>query len=316
MKSNQVGYVLIALIAVGLAGLVFRVVARTGPEHTLAGLVQVSTEASDRITISNDEFEAELIKLGDDTTGYAWFIDDKPVFTPKLDQFWLAVSDLYSAQLIAENPNSQTRIGVADGEGVTVSFFLGRRSLQEQFIIGQWKPDVRLCYIRRAGHDEVYGVPCPQGNIFDPRPDGWKNPVVAAIPPEEVAAIEFSYLDQQFLLAVTPDNEWVLVAEDGTGIPTNPLAVQSVLGNLQILVSSGFAEEDEADELNFAVPDAMIRVITKQGAPTATTRLRFLIRDETSLYLTVPTQPTVFIVDQQSVGGLLLRREAFLTDGQ
>ena len=81
-------------------------------------------------------------------------------------------------------------------------------------------------------------------------------------------------------------------------------------------MSTAVDDEEEADELNFAVPDAMIRVITKQGAPTATTRLRFLIRDETTLYLTVPTQPTVFIVDQQSVGGLLLRREAFLTDGQ
>ena len=42
MKSKQLGYVLMALIVVGIAGLVIRVTARTGPEDTLAGLVQVS----------------------------------------------------------------------------------------------------------------------------------------------------------------------------------------------------------------------------------------------------------------------------------
>ena len=315
MKSKQVGYVLMALIVVGIAGLIFRVAARTGPENTLAGLVQVSPEASDKISITSDDSEAELVRLGDETTGFVWFIDDQQVFGPKLDQFWLAVSDLYSAQLVAENPKSQTRMGIADGQGVEVSFFRDRRSLQERFIIGTWKPDVRLCYVRRAGHDEVYGVPCPQGNIFDPNPDGWKNPVVAAIPPGDIATVEFSYLDEQFLLTVSPDDEWVIVGIDGNATPAHPLAVNSVFASLQVLVSSGFAEEDEADELNFAVPDAMVRVITKQGATTPTIRLRFLVRDDNTMYLTIPTQSTVFIVDRQSVGGLLLRKDDFLTDG-
>lgn len=316
MKSKQVGYVLMALIAVGIAGLIIRVVARDGPEDTLAGLVQVSTEASDKITITNAESEAELVRLGDQSSGYAWFINDQPVFSPKLDQFWLAVSDLYSAQLVAENPRSQTRMGVADGQGVEVSFFRDRRSLQERFIIGTWKPEVRLCYVRRAGHDEVYGVPCPLGNIFDPTPDGWKNPVVAAIPPEEVASVEFSYLDEQFRLVFSPDEEWVIVGTDDNVTPAHPMAVNAVLGSLQVMVSSGFAGEDEAEELNFAVPDAMVRVVTKQGATTPTTRLRLLVRDETTMYLKIPTQSTVFIVDQRSLGGLLLRKDDFLVEGR
>ncbi|MCH8309893.1 MAG: DUF4340 domain-containing protein [Chloroflexi bacterium] len=316
MKSKQVGYVLMALIIVGVAGLIIRVASRAGPENTLAGLLQVSPEASDKIIITNEDFEAELVRLGDETTGFTWFIDDQQVFQPKLDQFWLAVSDLYSAQLIAENPKSQTRMGIADGQGVEVSFFRDRRSLQERFIIGTWKPDVRLCYVRRAGHDEVYGVPCPQGNIFDPRPDGWKNPVVAAIPPSDIATVEFTYLDDQFLLTVSPDDEWVIVGADGNVTPAHPQAVNSIFASLQVLVSSGFAEDDEADELNFAVPDAMVRVITKQGATTPTIRFRFLARDDNTMYLTVPNQSTVFIVDRQSVGGLLLRKDDFLTNGR
>lgn len=314
MKSKQVGYVLIALIVVGLAGLIIRVIARSGPEHTLAGLVQVSDKASDKIIIEDGESRAELIRLGDDNTGFAWFIDDQPAFSPKLEQFWLAVSDLYSAQLVAQNPSSQTRMGVTKEEGVQVSFFRDRRSLQERFIIGTWKPEVRLCYVRRAGHDEVYGVPCPLGNIFDPSPDGWKNPIVAAIPRADITSIEFTYLDEQFALNVTPDEEWFIVEDDGVTQPANPMAVSSVLGSLQVVVSSGFAEETETNDLNFAVPDAMIRVITKQGATTPTTRLRFLIRDETTLFLTVPSQSTVFIVDQRSVGGLLLRKTDLLAN--
>lgn len=316
MKSKQVGYVLMALIAVGIAGLIIRVVARTGPEETLAGLVQVSAMASDKIIITDGDAQAELVRQGDEALGYAWYIDSQPVFSPKLDQFWLAVSDLYTAQLVAQNPRSQTRMGVADGQGVEVSFYRDRRSLQERFIVGTWKPEVRLCYVRRAGHNEVYGVPCPLGNIFDPTPDGWKNPVVAAIPPEEVAALEFSYLDEQFVLTISPDDEWVVVDAEGSPEPANPMAVNSVLGSLQVLVSSGFAEEEETESLNFAVPDAMVRVITKEDATTPTTRLRFLVRDDITMFLTIPTQSTVFIVDRRALSGLLLGKADFLIDGR
>ena len=77
MKSQQVGYVLMALIAVGLVGLVFRIVAAGSDEITLKGLVQVSTEASDTIVIRDQDNETELVRIGNSDTGFVWFVDNQ-----------------------------------------------------------------------------------------------------------------------------------------------------------------------------------------------------------------------------------------------
>ena len=311
MKSRQLGFVLMALIAVGVAGLIFRVFSAGSDEIVLEGLVQVSSQASDRVLVAGDDKQTELVRLGDAEQA-SWFVDDQPVFIPRLEQFWQAVDDLYDAQLVSINPANHPRLGVVDGESIEVSFFIGGRSLQEKFIVGQWKPDVRLCYVRRAGHEETYGVPCPAGNIFEPDPDRWKNPVVASIPPNEILEIQYTYPDEAFVLRPDEEGEWSAFGADGSEDPVNPFALNSILGTLQLVVASGFAEEEEADKLNFAVPDAMVRVITHEDASTPSTRLRFLQRDDLSSYLSIPTTGTVYIVENRAVGGLLLRLEQMI----
>ena len=306
MKSRQLGFVLMALIAVGVAGLIFRVVSAGSDEVILEGLVQVSPQASDRVLVSGGDKQTELVRLGDAEQA-SWFVDDQPVFVPRLEQFWQAVDDLYDAQLVSVNPANHSRLGIVDGESIEVSFFIGGRSLQEKFIVGEWRPDVRLCYVRRAGHEETYGVPCPGGNIFEPDPDRWKNPVVAAIPPNEILEIQFTYPGEAFVLRPGEEGEWSALAQDGSESPINPFALNSIIGTLQLVVASGFAEDEEGDKLNFAAPDAMVRVITHDDASTPSTRLRFLRRDDLSLYLSIPTTGTVYIVDNQAVAGLLLR---------
>ncbi len=310
MKSRQLGYVLMALIAVGVAGLVFRVVAGGGDEIVLEGLVQVSSQASDRIVISFEDDRTELSRLGEAEQG-AWFVDDQPAFPPRIEQFWIAVSDLYDAQLVSTNPANHSRMGVGDDEAIEVEFYQSRRSLQEKFLVGEWKPNVRLCYVRRAGHDETYGVPCPAGNIFEPNPDRWKNPVVASIQPNDIQSLEFTYRDGSgFTLAPDEDGEWAAMGRDAVdAVPVNPMALNAILATLQLVVASGFAEEEEADKLNFAAPDAMVRVLTHEDASAPSTRLRLLRRDDRSMYLRIPTTSTVYIVDNQSLGALLLTME-------
>ncbi len=306
MKSRQVGFVLMALIAVGVAGLVFRIIAAGSDEVILEGLIQVSSQASDRVLVEGDGFSTELQRLGEAEQG-AWFVDDQPVFEPWLQQFWQAVDDLYDAQLVSTNPANHDRMGVVQGDSIEVSFFQERRSLQEKFIVGTWKPTTRLCYVRRAGHDETYGIPCAGGNVFDPDPDRWKNPVVASIPPTDIAEIQYTYRDEQFLLRPNEEGEWFVVSADGTEKPTSPFAMNSIMGTLQLVIASGFENEELADTLNFAAPDAMVRVITHEDAPTPSTRLRFLKRDDLTFYLKIPTTSTVYIVDAQRVAPLLLR---------
>ena len=176
MKSRQVGFVLMALIAVGIAGLLFRVFAAGSDEEILEGLVQVSSQASDRVLVEGNGFTTELQRLGDAEQG-AWFVDDQPVFEPWLQQFWQGVDDLYDAQLISTNPANHERIGVVQGDAIEIVVLPGQAlpagKIHRRNV---WKPAARLCYVRRAGHDETYGIPCPGGNIFDPDPRPMEEP--------------------------------------------------------------------------------------------------------------------------------------------
>ena len=308
MKGRQVGLVLVALIAIGIAGLIIRAVSSGSDELVLSGLLPLPRDVIDKVIVRSEESEAELIRIGD-----TWVVGGNPVFPPKLEPFWAAVSDFEGAQLIAMNPVSHEPMGVGTGQGTRVSFFLGP-AIQEQFIIGKWSRDVRLCYIKRFLKDEVYGIPCLRPDIFDPDPDGWRNPVVVAIPRNEVESVTFAYPEEQFALQITAEGP--VVVSGGEEQPANFFLVDALLSTLEVLVSSGFADEQEAKGLRFDVPDALVRVVTFEGAPTPTTSLRFLVRDDTSYYLKTPTQSTVFILDRDFANGLLRRSgDLLLEDG-
>ena len=146
MKSRQLGLVLMALIAVGVAGLLFRVIAGGSDETVLEGIVEVSEFSSDHIVVEGTGLQAEIVRLGEPEE-QKWFVDDQLVFEPLLQAFWQAVKDLNDAQLVSTNPANHSKMGVVQGDAIEVSFFQERRSLQEKFIVGTWKPDVRLCYV-------------------------------------------------------------------------------------------------------------------------------------------------------------------------
>ena len=297
MKGRQLGFVLMALIAVGIAGLIIRVVSSGEEELILSGLVPLPQDVVTKVTIRSGDSEVTLNRLDD-----AWTIGGQSVFLPKQTQFWTAVSEIDGAQLISTNPDNHERIGVAKGQGTEVSFYLGP-SIQEQFIVGKWTPDVRLCYVRRVGQTEVYGVSCLRPDVFDSNPDGWRNPLIASIPRNEVASVTFTYADEEFVLRISEDE--LSVESDGETQPANPIEAVSVLTILETLVASGFADDEEAKGLKFNAPDAVLRVITREGARNPNIRLRFLKRNDESYYLRTLTLPTVFIVDKVVADGLL-----------
>ena len=305
MKGRQVGFVLMALIVVGIAGLIVRAVSSGSDEVVLSGLLPISREVVTRVEIRSHDSEAELIRIGEN-----WNAGAYPVFSPKLEQFWTAVAEMDGAQLIATKPANHQRMRVTPEQGTRVSFFLGG-SIQEQFIIGAATSDVRFCYVKRSGQSEVYGVPCPVPNIFDSDPDGWRDPVIAAIPPSEVESITFKYPDEEFVLRIS-DGEWVVT--DGAEERLADLFQLDTVMRSLVVVASGFADEDESKGLKFDSPDLTISVTTRVGATTPSTRLRFLERDDGSLYVRVPTQPTVFIVSKVDVEPLLKRLEDFLLE--
>ncbi len=310
MKGRQVRLVLAALVVVGLAGLVFRVLSSSEDEIVLSGLLPLEREFIDRVVIKSPDSEAvvEGRLIG---SRKSWFVNaTDPVFVPKIDQFWGAVDGVGQAGLIALNTANHERMGVDDASGIRVEFYLSG-ALQEQLVIGAWNPDVRLCYVRRAGQAAVYGIECPApaASIFDPNPDGWRNPYVVAIPRQDIETLVFSYPDQEFALSLT-DAGWKAVNPEEE-LDADPFVVETLLRNVEVIVAAGFAEDDEADELTFDAATPSIRVVTREGAANPPTRLRFLPRDEETYYVKSGSQPTVFIIDRRLAELLLVRQDAF-----
>ncbi len=313
MKSRQVGFVLIALIAIGLAGLVVRVISSDPSEVVLSGLLPISQDVVDSVQIGSDKgtSKATLVRKGE-----TWTVNNQPAFQPKLNLLWTAVADIQSnAQLIAANPKNHQRMGVAEGQGTVVSFFLGDFE-QEKLLIGKWTPEVGLCYVRRFGKNEVYGIPCPPpvsaGEIFDSQPDGWLDPVILRVPRSEVESITFSYPDEEFDLRFS-GNDWVVVDESGEN-PADLVQVDTALRVLELLFAEGFATAEESKGLNFDTPTASVRIVTKTGSSSPTTRLRILERDDLTYYVKTPVRPTVFIVNRNLIDLLLKTKSDLLTE--
>lgn len=306
MGSRQVGYVLIALIAIGVIGLVLRLVAAGSSELTLEGILPVSPDVIDRVTITAPMgSEARLDKINE-----VWQVEREDAFVPKLNQLWTAAADIDGAQLVARNPVNHARMGVLDGQGINVAFWLGEFK-QEEFIVGTWSQDVRLCYLRKPARNEVYAIPCPFGNIFDSSADGWRDPVVVSIPRDAIESIEYEYPGEDFVIRRV-ERGWVAESADGLE-PANVFAINAVLGTLEGFIASGFAPEQETENLDFTGPGGIsIRVIPTEDSGFPTTRVRLLPRDDISLYATTPRRPNVFLIDARAAAGLLLSMDDFV----
>ena len=292
-----------ALIIVGALGLIVRIISSSEDEIVLAGLAPLERNFIDKIVIKSTESETTLVRNQE-----TWYVNsNQSVFIPKINEFWEKVQDINGAGLIALNEANHERMGVSE-TGTQVSFFLGG-AVQEQFVIGTWNPDVGLCYIRRAGKTPVYGIECSMSAnyVFDSRPDGWRDPIIVAIPPTEIQELVFSYPDQQFLLKLDETGWKGINAEEE--VEVDPLLVQPLVGNLQGILAVGFATKEEAEELSFNNATPSIRIVTKPGATQPPTRLRFLPRDDETSYVNTGSHSTVYIVNI-GVSELLLQPQS------
>jgi len=314
MKSRQVGYVLIALIVIGLSGLVYRIVLGGTDEFILDGMLPINPEIVNQVDITtNDGLTSELIKVNDSY----WEVAGNPIFSPKLAAFWEHVDDVSGAQLVAKKAKHHQLLGVDDENSTKVSFYVGP-SLQEQLHVGKWSAEVRLCYVRKSGKSEIYGIPCSQNGIFSSDPDSWRDPIVISIPPTDVTSFDFIYPDtnENFSLVRTPENDWMVV--NASGIlegSANLQVIEYLLQSIQVLPASGFEDDVTSKSLDFDAPDGSVRINTSEESNSPTTRLKFIKKDDESYYVKTPSQSTVFLI-QYLLGDFLLmqKSEILVTD--
>ena len=307
MKSGQVGYVLLALIALAIAGVIVRLVSAGGGDETLSGLLPVQRDVIDRVTIRTTTSEAILVRRGD-----AWTIGTHPAFQPKLDQMWSVVGEFEGAQLVSSNPANHERMGVDPRQGTEIIFFLGQ-AVQEKFTIGRWSPDVRQCFLRRGDGDLVYAVNCQFEDLFDPDPDGWRNPVIISVAYEVLDRVTIRFPrqgDDAFEIDASGQFPLVLLPEGPQ--PANPFTAEALVRAIQVLVASGFASDEEAEGLNFDVPDASLLVKAKEGSQIPTQRILFIRREDGSYYAKNTARADVFIVEGPVVDSFMLPLDSYL----
>ena len=66
MKSRQVGYVLIALILLGVGGLIARIITDSSNQYVMKGLMPISGDVIDKVQITEGDITSELIKVTDE----------------------------------------------------------------------------------------------------------------------------------------------------------------------------------------------------------------------------------------------------------
>ena len=324
MKGREVGYVLLALIILGVAGVIVKLAITGNNDQTLTGLLPLHSDVIDGITMRTTEFgpdsmqgTAKLSRLGDD-----WSIKTESgsqiAFQPYLDRMWVMVSRFEGAQLISTNPKNHKKMLIDDQSGLEVIFMLGA-SVQEKFTIGSgWSSDIRHCFIRRAGNDNVYTVPCQYENIFNPDPNSWRNPVIIGIGTEEINLVTIRHpkqINEVFSIDLNGQTNGVwtpfLVLPEGNQY-ANPYTSETLLRAVNGLLGSDFASKEQIDTINFDIPDASILVKTREGSQIATQRVLFVKNSDDTYYVKNTNKSDVFILESEVVESFILTLDAYL----
>ena len=301
MKGKQVGYVLSALIIIGILGIGVRLISTDSNDFNMSGLLPITSDVIDTVKINSNNSDADvsLKKINE----ASWMVGKNMIFPPTLENFWMSVSNIKNAQLVSRKAKYHNRFGVSNESGTTVTFYLGQ-SVQEEFIVGDtWDPDVRLCYIRKSGKDNVYGIPCsqPPDRTFSTNPNLWRNPIIVSIPSSEIDSLEFEFNNtiDNFSITKEINNDWIINNSD----VADTRIVDSMLEIFSQFYTSGFANT----AVSFDSPDASIRINTIEGSDYVTTKIKFLSKDSKSYYVQIPSQPgTTFIVASELVDNYLL----------
>ena len=301
MKGKQVGYVLSALIIIGILGIGVRLISTDSNDFNMSGLLPITSDVIDTVKINSNNSDADvsLKKMNE----ASWMVGKNMIFPPTLENFWMSVSNIKNAQLVSRKAKYHNRFGVSNESGTTVTFYLGQ-SVQEEFIVGDtWDPDVRLCYIRKSGKDNVYGIPCsqPPDRTFSTNPNLWRNPIIVSIPSSEIDSLEFEFNNtiDNFSITKEINNDWIINNSD----VADTRIVDSMLEIFSQFYTSGFANT----AVSFDSPDASIRINTIEGSDYVTTKIKFLSKDSKSYYVQIPSQPgTTFIVASELVDNYLL----------
>ena len=303
--KNKPTFILLSIfiiLSIVIAGVKI-LVSNTNNLYDDSGIIFIDQEIIDRITISNKSQSSQLYKVNN-----SWRIGKQGVFEPKLALFWNAVNNIQKSELVSVNPKNFNRIGLNGNESTLVQFFL-QSTLQEEFLVGKWKPETKTCFIKKINLDQVFGFTCPYPDIFASNPDMWRNPIISNFPADELAAIRFSYPSEQFELNLT-EKGWKLDNQDNINIDSYKIA--RFANTTQLLLADGFLNDSESKDIDFNQSDALITLVPKPKASSRITRLRLKQIDEKKVAVKNGNIPIIYYISISKAREILLGKKDFI----
>ena len=303
--KNKPTFILLSIfiiLSIVIAGVKI-LVSNTNNLYDDSGIIFIDQEIIDRITISNKSQNSQLYKVNN-----SWRIGKQQVFEPKLALFWNAVNNIQKSELVSVNPKNFNRIGLNENESTLVQFFL-ESTLQEEFIVGKWEPETKTCFIKKINLDQVFGFTCPYPDIFATNPDMWRNPIISNFPPDELAAIRFSYPSEQFELNLT-ETGWQLDNQDNINIDSYKIA--RFANTTKLLLADGFLNDKESKDIDFNQSDALITLVPKSKAPSTITRIRLKQIDENRVAVKSGNIPIIYYISIPKAREILLGKNDFI----
>lgn len=303
--KNKPTFILLSIfiiLSIVIAGVKI-LVSNTNNLYDDSGIIFIDQEIIDRITISNKAQSSQLYKVNN-----SWRIGKQQVFEPKLALFWNAVNNIQKSELVSVNPKNFNRIGLNENESTLVQFFL-ESTLQEEFTVGKWEPETKTCFIKKINLDQVFGFTCPYPDIFATNPDMWRNPIISNFPPDELAAIRFSYPSEQFELNLT-ETGWQLDNQDNINIDSYKIA--RFANTTQLLLADGFLNDEESKDIDFNQSDALITLVPKSKAPSTITRIRLKQIDENRVAVKSGNIPIIYYISIPKAREILLGKNDFI----
>ena len=313
MKSRQVGFVLMALILIGIIGIGIKLISSDGDEFVMEGLMPITKDVVTRVEISRGPESTQLHKIDQET----WRVGKHQASAEMMYLLWEYVSDIPKAQLIARNPKNHELFQIDDVNGTRVAFYLGQ-AIQEEFLIGEWSENVKVCYVRKSAKTHVYGIPCPwdANGVFSSNSDFWRDRIVVTIPRSEIESFEFIYPNdsESYSLERNEEGDWIVSSANVSGYADLRRVddiVRIVSTETGSLVAMGFADASISKTLDFNFPDGSLRINTILNQSI---KLKFIERNADSYYVKKPNDTTVYIVDSESATLLQMPKSSALIE--
>lgn len=200
-----------------------------------------------------------------------WMVGAFEADTAKIRTLLEVIDDLGSTELVARNPSNHERLGVSDSNGRRVEIYTEAGG-PTVFHLGNRDLAAGGYFVRHPGADAVFRLDSPAGGYFSRERDGWRERVIARVDVETVRDVVIR----------RGGDTTVVRLEDGTwavnGGPADSAAVQSMLGLLSSLSTSGFPTDEQAAATDFSMPEAELDVFAEGGGGVTDRQLALGLR--------------------------------------